>query len=158
MPQVVVPLTIRDLADEDLPWCRWSGSRSHLVSIAGAVKWARAERPSDDSVAVTVAVNRQLHGARRDLSAGQELWSGAASNRRPSAFRARNNHRSLLPTKSVVRSACDIRPDIHGQHQRPGQQIRVTRTRCVRTGSPLLSAAVFFAWPEPIDLPLTITD
>jgi ribosomal protein S18 acetylase RimI-like enzyme len=34
MPEVVVPLTVRDLTEADLPACRWSGGRSHLASIA----------------------------------------------------------------------------------------------------------------------------
>jgi ribosomal protein S18 acetylase RimI-like enzyme len=41
MPEVVVPLTIRDLTAEDLPECGWSGSRSHLVSVAEALDRAR---------------------------------------------------------------------------------------------------------------------
>ena len=41
MPEVVVPLTIRDLTTEDLPACAWSGSASHLVSVAKALERAR---------------------------------------------------------------------------------------------------------------------
>jgi ribosomal protein S18 acetylase RimI-like enzyme len=41
MPEVVVPLTIRDLTAGDLPACAWSGSRSHLVSVAEALERAR---------------------------------------------------------------------------------------------------------------------
>src|SRR5215469_10516586 len=41
MPGVVVPLTVRDLTDEDLPACAWSGSRSHLVNVAEALERAR---------------------------------------------------------------------------------------------------------------------
>ena len=41
MPEVAVPLTIRDLTAEDLPECAWSGSRSHLVSVAEALERAR---------------------------------------------------------------------------------------------------------------------
>jgi ribosomal protein S18 acetylase RimI-like enzyme len=41
MPEVIVPLTIRDLTAEDLTACRWSGSRSHLVSVAAALERAR---------------------------------------------------------------------------------------------------------------------
>lgn len=40
MPEVMVPLTIRDLTAEDLPACDWSGSRSHLVSVAEALERA----------------------------------------------------------------------------------------------------------------------
>ena len=41
MPEVAVLLTIRDLTVEDLPECAWSGSRSHLVSVAEALERAR---------------------------------------------------------------------------------------------------------------------
>jgi hypothetical protein len=34
--EVVIPLTIRDLTPEDLPSCTWSGSATHLASIADA--------------------------------------------------------------------------------------------------------------------------
>ena len=40
MPEIVVPLTIRDLTVEDLPACDWSGSRSHLVNVAEALERA----------------------------------------------------------------------------------------------------------------------
>lgn len=42
MPEVVLPLTVRDLTDEDLPACAWSGgSATHLASIAKALERAR---------------------------------------------------------------------------------------------------------------------
>ena len=41
MPEVVVPLTIRDLTAEDLPACAWSGSLTHLASVADALERAR---------------------------------------------------------------------------------------------------------------------
>ena len=41
MPEVVVPLTVRDLTAEDLPECGWSGQASHLASVAGALERAR---------------------------------------------------------------------------------------------------------------------
>ena len=41
MLQVVIPLTIRDLASGDLPSCAWSGSATHLASIARALDRAR---------------------------------------------------------------------------------------------------------------------
>ena len=40
MPEVVVPLTIRDLTTEDLPACAWSGSPTHLASVADALERA----------------------------------------------------------------------------------------------------------------------
>jgi ribosomal protein S18 acetylase RimI-like enzyme len=41
MPEVVVPLTIRDLTTEDLPSCAWLGSASYLASIAIGLERAR---------------------------------------------------------------------------------------------------------------------
>ena len=40
MTEVVIPLTIRDLAPEDLPSCGWSGSATHLASVARALERA----------------------------------------------------------------------------------------------------------------------
>jgi ribosomal protein S18 acetylase RimI-like enzyme len=48
--KVVIPLTIRDLTPEDLPSCAWSGSATHLASIAGALE--RARRGEVDYLAV----------------------------------------------------------------------------------------------------------
>jgi ribosomal protein S18 acetylase RimI-like enzyme len=41
MPEVVVPLTVRDLTAEDLPACAWSGSPLHLKTVASALERAR---------------------------------------------------------------------------------------------------------------------
>ena len=41
MPHVVVPLTVRDLTAEDLPWCAWAGSPVHREAIAAALQRAR---------------------------------------------------------------------------------------------------------------------
>jgi ribosomal protein S18 acetylase RimI-like enzyme len=41
MPEVVVPLTVRDLTTEDLPECAWSGQATHLASVAHALERAR---------------------------------------------------------------------------------------------------------------------
>jgi ribosomal protein S18 acetylase RimI-like enzyme len=41
VPEIVIPLTIRDLAPQDLPSCAWSGSATHLVSIGQALERAR---------------------------------------------------------------------------------------------------------------------
>src|SRR5215831_12231993 len=41
MPEVVVPLTVRDLTAEDLPGCAWSGQATHLASVAAALERAR---------------------------------------------------------------------------------------------------------------------
>lgn len=48
--EVVIPLTIRDLTAEDLPSCAWSGSATHLASIARALD--RARRGEVDYLAV----------------------------------------------------------------------------------------------------------
>src|SRR5512132_1178708 len=50
MAEVVLPLTIRDLTRHDLPSCAWSGSATHLASIAKALD--RAERGEVDYLAV----------------------------------------------------------------------------------------------------------
>jgi ribosomal protein S18 acetylase RimI-like enzyme len=50
MAEVVVPLTIRDLTHEDLPSCAWSGSATHLASVARALD--RAARGEVDYLAV----------------------------------------------------------------------------------------------------------
>jgi len=50
MPEVVVPLTIRDLTAEDLPSCAWLGSATYLASVASALEHAR--RGEADHLAV----------------------------------------------------------------------------------------------------------
>lgn len=50
MPEVTFPLTIRDLVPEDLPSCGWSGSVTHLASVARALE--RAGRGEVDYLAV----------------------------------------------------------------------------------------------------------
>lgn len=40
-PEVVVPLTVRDLTAHDLPACAWSGTPAHLASVARALERAR---------------------------------------------------------------------------------------------------------------------
>jgi ribosomal protein S18 acetylase RimI-like enzyme len=42
VPDIVLPLTVRDLTRADLPSCTWSGSAPHLLSVATALD--RAER------------------------------------------------------------------------------------------------------------------
>lgn len=41
VPEIVMPLTIRDLTPEDLPSCAWSGSGTHLASIGQALERAK---------------------------------------------------------------------------------------------------------------------
>lgn len=48
--ELVIPLTIRELTTEDLPSCAWSGSPTHLASIAKALE--RARRGEVDYLAV----------------------------------------------------------------------------------------------------------
>jgi ribosomal protein S18 acetylase RimI-like enzyme len=42
MPEVTVPLTIRDLVAEDLPSCTWVGPATYLGAIADALERARS--------------------------------------------------------------------------------------------------------------------
>jgi ribosomal protein S18 acetylase RimI-like enzyme len=48
--EVLIPLTVRDLTVADLPSCAWSGSATHLTSIAKALE--RARRGEVDYLAV----------------------------------------------------------------------------------------------------------
>jgi ribosomal protein S18 acetylase RimI-like enzyme len=58
--EIVIPLVIRDLTPEDLPWCQWSGSPAHLVTVAnelararkGEVDYLAACPPADLPVAI----------------------------------------------------------------------------------------------------------
>ena len=50
MAELVVPLTVRHLTAADLPSCVWSGSATHLASVAKALD--RAERGEVDYLAV----------------------------------------------------------------------------------------------------------
>jgi len=50
MPEIALPLTVRDLTAADLPACRWSGGRTHLASIAGELD--RAARSEAEYLAV----------------------------------------------------------------------------------------------------------
>jgi ribosomal protein S18 acetylase RimI-like enzyme len=50
MPEVVLPLTVRDLTVADLPSCAWAGGPLHLAAIAGALD--RAGRGEVDYLAV----------------------------------------------------------------------------------------------------------
>jgi hypothetical protein len=62
MTDIMIPLTIRDLTPEDLPWCGWSGSKLHLTSVAKELE--RARRGEVDYLAacppsgLPVAINR----------------------------------------------------------------------------------------------------
>jgi ribosomal protein S18 acetylase RimI-like enzyme len=50
MPDIVVPLTIRDLTAQDLPSCTWLGSAPYLADVASALE--RAQRGEADYLAV----------------------------------------------------------------------------------------------------------
>ena len=50
MPEVTLPLTIRDLTRQDLPSCAWCGPATHLASVATALD--RAERGEAEYLAV----------------------------------------------------------------------------------------------------------
>ncbi len=50
MPEVVVPMTVRDLTAEDLPWCTWSGSALYVAGLARTLD--RARRGEVDYLAV----------------------------------------------------------------------------------------------------------
>lgn len=50
MAEVVVPLTVRDLTEADLPACSWYGSATGLASVAEAIQ--RARRGEVDYLAV----------------------------------------------------------------------------------------------------------
>ena len=50
MPEVTLPLTIRDLTHQDLPSCAWCGPATHLASVATALD--RAERGEAEYLAV----------------------------------------------------------------------------------------------------------
>lgn len=60
MAKVVVNLSVRDLSQEDLQWCSWSGSALHLTQVARELERARAGMvdylavcpPSDMPVAI----------------------------------------------------------------------------------------------------------
>ena len=66
--EVVIPLTVRDLTVEDLPSCAWSGSATHLTSIARALE--RARRGEVDYLAVCPSHQRSFDwaGGRRAAS------------------------------------------------------------------------------------------
>ncbi|MBB5783331.1 GNAT family N-acetyltransferase [Nonomuraea jabiensis] len=60
MSAVVVSLSVRDLTQEDLQWCSWSGSALHLTQVARELKRSRSGvvdylavcPPSDRPVAI----------------------------------------------------------------------------------------------------------
>jgi ribosomal protein S18 acetylase RimI-like enzyme len=96
MIEVVLPLTIRDLTLEDLPACSWSGSPTHLVSVARALERVRVGEvdylavcpPSGVPVALTgvdyskapgagTLWQLEVHGALRSCGIGTLLIRAA---------------------------------------------------------------------------------
>lgn len=73
MPEVTVPLTVRDLTAEDLPSCAWLGSASYLAAIAEALGQARSGKadclavcpPAGLPVALGGVSYAETHGAGR---------------------------------------------------------------------------------------------
>ena len=63
MPEIVIPLTIRDLTPEDLPSCAWSGTATHLASIARALERARL---GEVEYLTGLPASWPASGARRD--------------------------------------------------------------------------------------------
>jgi ribosomal protein S18 acetylase RimI-like enzyme len=110
MAEVVLPLTIRDLTHQDLPSCAWSGSATHLASVAraldrvgrGEVEYLAACPPSNLPVAIggiDFTLNPgagtlwqlAVHGALQSCGIGTLLIE--AAERR---IRARGLHRAEL--------------------------------------------------------------
>jgi ribosomal protein S18 acetylase RimI-like enzyme len=110
MAEVVLPLTIRDLTHQDLPSCAWSGSATHLASVAraldrvgrGEVEYLAVCPPSNLPVAIggiDFTLNPgagtlwqlAVHGALQSCGIGSFLI-GAAEQR----IRARGLHRAEL--------------------------------------------------------------
>jgi ribosomal protein S18 acetylase RimI-like enzyme len=110
MAEVVLPLTIRDLTHQDLPSCAWSGSATHLASVAraldrvgrGEVEYLAVCPPSNLPVAIggiDFTLNPgagtlwqlAVHGALQSCGIGTLLIE--AAERR---IRARGLHRAEL--------------------------------------------------------------
>ncbi len=109
MAAVVVPLTVRDLTRRDLPACGWSGSATHLASVAraleragGEVEYLAACPPSDLPVAIggiDYTINPgsgtlwqlAVHGALQSCGIGTLLIEAAEQR-----IRTRGLHRAGL--------------------------------------------------------------
>ena len=110
MAGVVVPLTIRDLTHEDLPSCAWSGSATHLASVAraldragrGEVEYLAVCPPSGLPVAIGgidyapapgagTLWQLAVHGALQSCGIGTLLIEAAEQR-----IRARGRHRAEL--------------------------------------------------------------
>jgi ribosomal protein S18 acetylase RimI-like enzyme len=154
MPEVVVPLIIRDLTAADLPACAWSGSALHLASVSralgraarGEVDYLAACPPSGLPVAlggVDYEVNPEaghlwqlaVHAALQSCGIGTVLI--AAAERR---IRARGRHWAELAveeTNARARSlyerlgytACGRKPDAWDEEAQDGS-VRRYETMC----------------------------
>lgn len=108
--EIVIPLTIRDLAPGDLPSCAWSGSATHLASVAraldrarrGEVEYLAACPPSGQPVALCgidyakapgagTLWQLAVHGALQSCGIGTILIRAAEQR-----IRARGLHRAEL--------------------------------------------------------------
>jgi ribosomal protein S18 acetylase RimI-like enzyme len=108
--EIVVPLGIRDLASEDLPSCTWSGSATHLASVAqaldramfGEVEYLAACPPSGQPVGLCgidyaktpgagTIWQLAVHGALQSCGIGTILIRAAEQR-----IRARGLHRAEL--------------------------------------------------------------
>jgi ribosomal protein S18 acetylase RimI-like enzyme len=122
MPEVVVPLTIRDLTAEDLPSCAWLGSAPYLASVARALE--RARRGEADYLAVcppsglpvalggadytkTPGAGRlqhlEVHTALQSCGIGTLLIQAAEQR-----IRARGLHRAELKVEECNPRACAL--------------------------------------------------
>lgn len=99
VPEIVMPLTIRDLTPEDLPSCAWSGSGTHLASIGqaleraklGEVEYLAACPPSGLPVALGGIDYAKIPGAGT-------IWQLAVTER---SSRAASAPSSLTPPNSA---------------------------------------------------------
>jgi len=110
MPEVVLPLTVRDLTAADLPSCAWSGGPMHIAAIAdaldragrGEVEYLAACPPSGVPVALGgidyskipgagVLWMLAVHGALESCGIGTVLIEAAEQR-----IRARGLHREEL--------------------------------------------------------------
>jgi ribosomal protein S18 acetylase RimI-like enzyme len=108
--EIVIALTFRDLTPGDLPWCGWSGSPSHLASVAeelerarhGEVDYLAACPPSDLPVAIGgidyaenpgtgTLFQLSVHPALQSCGIGTLLIQAAEQR-----IRARGLHRAAL--------------------------------------------------------------
>ena len=75
MPEVVVPLTVRDLTTEDLPACAWSGSARDITQLGKTLERARRREVDYLAVCPPSGLPVALGGVDYTLSPGAgTLW------------------------------------------------------------------------------------